>query len=356
MKLGARIFKTGIAITLALVLADLLNLSAPVFAGIAAIFAIQPSIYRSVISVIEQFQANVIGAALAIFSVLLFGNDPFIIGLTSILVIAITIKLKIETTIPVAVVTVIAIMQNPGEEFLSFAALRFSTIMLGILSAFVVNLFFMPPKHEKKLYYKIVDQTEEILKWIRMNTRNASEFGVLKSDIDKIKDGMQKVEQFYVLYKEERNYLKKNKYVKARKLVIYRQMIKTTNKALHTLKKLHRLENELKSMPDDLQQLIIEELNDLLYFHEQVLLKYIRKTKPHPEDLHGELEFNKKSVIERFVQYNKLDDERAQKDWYHLFPLISTIVEYSDEMEHLDTLIDRYQAHHNADDDFGKNA
>jgi uncharacterized membrane protein YgaE (UPF0421/DUF939 family) len=355
MKLGARIFKTGIAITLALVLAEWMNLSAPVFAGIAAIFAIQPSIYRSVKSVTEQIQANVIGAALAIFSVLLFGNDPFIIGLTSILLIAINIKLKIENTIPIAIVTVIAIMENPGDDFITFALLRFGTIMLGIFSAFLVNLVFIPPKHEKKLYYKIVDQTEEILKWIRMNTRNASEFGVLKTDIAKIKDGMQKVEQFYLLFKEERNYLKKNKYSKARKLVIYRQMIKTTNKALSTLKKLHRLENELNNMPDDLQQLIIEELNDLLYFHEQVLLKFIRKTKPHPEDIHGELEFNKKSVIERFVQYNKLDDERAQKDWYHLFPLISTIVEYSDQMEHLDLLIDRYQTYHKLDEDFEKN-
>ena len=354
MKLGARIFKTGIAITLALVLAEWMNLSAPVFAGIAAVFAIQPSIYRSVVSVIEQIQANLIGAALAIFSVLLFGNDPFIIGLAAIIVIGINIKLKIENTIPVAVVTVIAIMQNPGEDFITFALLRFSTIMLGIFAAFIVNLVFIPPKHEKKLYYTLVDQTEEILKWIRMNTRKASEFGVLNADIKEIKDGMKKVDQLYMLYKEERNYLKKNKYGKARKLVIYRQMIVTTNRALDTLQKLHRLENELNHMPEDLQQLIIEELNDLLYFHEQVLLKFIRKTKPHPEDIHGELEFNKISVIDKFIKYNKHQDEGLQKDWYHLFPLISTIVDYSDQMEHLDLLIDRYQTYHKLDDEFKK--
>lgn len=62
MKLGARIFKTGIAITLALYLASWIGLPAPIFAGIAAIFAIQPSIYRSFLIIIDQVQANIIGA------------------------------------------------------------------------------------------------------------------------------------------------------------------------------------------------------------------------------------------------------------------------------------------------------
>lgn len=65
MKLGARIFKTGIAITLALYLASWIGLPAPIFAGIAAIFAIQPSIYRSFLIIIDQVQANIIGAVIA---------------------------------------------------------------------------------------------------------------------------------------------------------------------------------------------------------------------------------------------------------------------------------------------------
>ena len=62
MKLGARIFKTGIAIVLSLYSAQLLHSPSPVFAGIAAIFAIQPTIYRSYLTIIEQIQGNLIGA------------------------------------------------------------------------------------------------------------------------------------------------------------------------------------------------------------------------------------------------------------------------------------------------------
>ena len=66
MKLGARIFKTGVAIVFALFIAELLQLPNPVFAGIAAIFAIQPSIYRSYLTVVEQIQSNLIGAMIAV--------------------------------------------------------------------------------------------------------------------------------------------------------------------------------------------------------------------------------------------------------------------------------------------------
>lgn len=49
MQVGARVLKTGVAIVIALFLAEFFKLPSPVFAGIAAIFAIQPSIYRSYI-------------------------------------------------------------------------------------------------------------------------------------------------------------------------------------------------------------------------------------------------------------------------------------------------------------------
>ena len=75
MKLGARVLKTGVAIVFALFIAELLNVPAPVFAGIAAIFAIQPSIYRSYLTILEQIQGNLIGAAIAI----IFLPMPFLL-------------------------------------------------------------------------------------------------------------------------------------------------------------------------------------------------------------------------------------------------------------------------------------
>lgn len=341
MKLGARIFKTGIAVTLALILANIMHFPSPVFAGISAVFAMQPTIYRSYLSLVEQVQANIIGAFFAIVSVLLFGHNPFIVGLTAILVIALCLQLRLESTISVATVTVIAIMEYTETNFIQFAIVRFSTIMLGVLAAFIVNLIFLPPKYEKKLYHSIAENTEAILKWIRMNIRHASEHHVLKEDIEKLKENMIKLDQLYLMYKEERIYLPKNRYQKSRKLVLYRQMITATNRALDTLKVLHRLENELYHMPAEFQQTVRAQLDCLLHYHEQILLKFIGKAKfQQQSEIANEAYHEKKRLVEAFYQYNNRGNE------HHLFVLIGTIIAYGEQLEHLDKLIDSFQQYH----------
>ncbi|WP_078381747.1 aromatic acid exporter family protein [Sutcliffiella halmapala] len=357
MKLGARIVKTGIAITLALFVAQWLDLPSPFFAGIAAIFAIQPSIYRSYQSIIEHIQANLIGAILAIIFSLIFGHDPFIIGLTAIFVIGINLKLKIENTIPLALVTVIAIMESPGENFLEFSLIRFSTVMIGILCAFLVNLFFIPPKYETRLYYKVKVTTEDILKWIRINMRHASEHNLLKTDIENLRQRLLKLEQLFMLYKEERTYFptRKSSSTKARKLVIFRQLILTSNRALHTLKTLHRLENELHQMPSEYQHYLKAELDHLVNLHEQVLLKFVGKIKQHnTSEMYAEEQFDKSQFIDAFMIHKAdfLDSEENADVWYHLFPLVSKIIDYNEQLVHLDKLIDSFQNYHKSENEF----
>ena len=94
MKLGPRVIKTGIAVTLALYICSLLNLESAVFAGMAAIFTIQPSIYRTWKQVWNQVQTNLLGAIIALIGLHFLGNDPFSIGLVMIIVIVISLKLK----------------------------------------------------------------------------------------------------------------------------------------------------------------------------------------------------------------------------------------------------------------------
>ncbi|MCD7036397.1 aromatic acid exporter family protein [Metabacillus sp. GX 13764] len=348
MKLGARIIKTGIAMTLALWIAGILNLPSPAFAGISAIFAIQPTIYRSYLSMIEQIQANIIGAAFAIAFGLVFGPHPFIIGLTVVIVIMINLRLKIENTIAVSLVTVVAIMESQGDHFLQFALMRFGTVMLGVAAAFLVNLIFLPPKYEKKVYSRIVANSEEILKWIRLSLRQASEHTALKEDIDKLKDKMIKLDQLYLLYKEERTYFRQNVVAKSRKLVLFRQMLLVTNKALSILRNLHRVENELPHTTEKFREQLEIELDYLLNFHERIHLKLTGKIKAQSSDLlYEELSRNKKNLMTSLTEYqNTCKDHNC---FYHIIPLVGSILDYSEQLEHLDTLITSYQSHHKED-------
>ncbi|WP_062353213.1 FUSC family protein [Bacillus kwashiorkori] len=344
MKLGARILKTGMAVVLALFVAEVFQLPSPVFAGIAAVFAIQPSIYRSYLTIIEQVQGNIIGAMIAVLFVLLFGNHYIFIGLAAIIVIIINLQLKIENTISLSLVTLIVIMVAPDENFISFAVIRFLTIFLGIFSAFLINLIFLPPKYETKLFSSISDITGDILKWIRLSNRQAAEHLLLKKDISSLKDKLIHLDQIYLFFKEERTVLRKNRYQKQRKLVIYRQMITLTRKSLDLLKKIHHYENDLQDLPEMTWKQIQEKLDNLTSNHEHILMRYSGKARQIHEEKMSEYEANFEELLVMFTHFQTLEMDKMAIT--HMLQIISMMMDYNEQLEHLEILLNSYQAFH----------
>lgn len=347
MKLGARIVKTGVAIVLALFIAELLQLPNSVFAGIAAIFAIQPSIYRSYLRIVEQIQGNVIGAVVAVAFVLIFGHQLVVVGLAAVVIILIMNKLGLETSISMALVMMIAIMEIKSDAFLSFALLRFLTIVIGVLAAFLVNLLFMPPKYETKLFQAIHEAQDEIIRWTRLAGRQASEHIATKKSLKKLSERLTQIDHTYLLFKEERNYFKKASTAKGRKLVIYRQMIATSKSSYEVLKKLHQYENELIDLPEQFRMMIQERLDILLTYHEQLHLKFVGKLKA--ENLNtgpNEDYIQRYEVTEIFIKEVSLSKEVQEFSTYHLLHILSAVLDYEEQLEHLDKLIVLFQKNH----------
>ena len=347
MRLGARIIKTGVAIVLALFVAELLHLPQTVFAGIAAIFAIQPSIYRSYLRIVEQIQGNIIGAVVAITFVLIFGHQLVVIGLAAVTIILIMNKLKLEASISMALVMMIAIMEIRGDEFLVYALLRFSTIVTGVLAAFLVNLLFMPPKYETKLFQSIHQAQDEIIRWTRLAGRQASEHIATKKSIKKLKDRLIQVDQTYLFFKEERSYFKRSSRSKARKLVIYRQMIATSKRSYEVLQRLHKYENELIDLPEQFRMMVQERLDSLLIYHEQLHLKFVGKLKVESVNIESSDDYvQRHEVLEIFVKEIAIMKEEEEFSAYHLLHILSAILNYEEQLEHLDRLIVSLQKHH----------
>ncbi|WP_078552122.1 FUSC family protein [Bacillus alkalicellulosilyticus] len=347
MKLGARIFKTGLAIVVAMYLAMFFGLEPPMFAALAATFAIQPSIYRSAQTILEQVQANVLGAVLAVIFVLTFGHDPFVIGVVVIIAIAIIMKLKLEaTTIPLAIVTIIVIMESPADNFSEFAFYRFLLILVGVLSAFLVNLLFIPPRYETKLYYKIVENSEQINQWISLLLRKDADNNALKKDIGRLNEKMVKLENLYLLYKEERNYFLKNKYGKARKVVLFRQMIATSKKALFLLKNLERRDIEIQQLPDELLSILKDRVELLMAYHDRILLRYAGKvTGQANEEMLREITEGKAQLTDYFMElYHEEGVDRTY--WLHSLPILTHVIEYEEKLERLDHLVDSFFTYH----------
>ncbi|KAB7704126.1 aromatic acid exporter family protein [Bacillus aerolatus] len=351
MKLGARIFKTGIAIVLALFVSTLLGLPTPVFAGIAAVFAIQPTIYRSYLTFIQHLQANVIGAVVAISFVLLFGNHILIVGLAAIVAIILMLYLRLEQSIGLALVTLMVIMEVQNEHFIQFASIRFLTVMIGVLSASIVNLIFLPPKYETKLFGQINHVTEDTLKWIRLSLRNGTDYHVLKKDISKIRERLINIDNLYLMYKEERSTLKRNITSKKRKMVLYRKMILSTRRSYDILRRMNQFENELSHLTPELQKTLVDYLDSLMSFHEHLLLRFIGKVKSTTEmEEVFELWVDREEFMSLFTAEIKSGTSDEATSSIHLLHILSSVLEYGENLEHLDQLITSFSKFHPEDE------
>lgn len=346
MKLGARMIKTGISVTLTLYLALLFEMEPIVYAAVAAVLSTQPSLYRSWQNMIDQLHANLIGAVLAVTFTYFLGNDPFIVGLVVILVIAITIQLKIEKSISLAIVTVIAIMESTTGNFFLFALDRFLLILLGMGSAFVVNILFMPPRYEDRLYNGINQLNQEILPYLRATALNELDDKTLRQDLKRFEEELAELDQLYMLFKEERSYFSKVKYSKIRKLVIFRQMIQTLTKALALLRHVEEHQTELQRLPLQLKEIIRQTIDQLASYTSRILLKYEGKLKANHLHQASDYEQDRKRLIANFLHIYQHQQTDNEEEWQDVFPIISLIIDYSTRLEHLEKLIRSYYSFH----------
>ncbi|WP_027724720.1 FUSC family protein [Tuberibacillus calidus] len=347
MKLGARVIKTGLAITLSIYLSMWLGLTPVSMAAVASAFAIRPSVYRSWQSIVENVQGNIIGAIVASAFVLLVGNHPIVIGLAVIVVIAIHIKLKLNDTITLSTVTVILIMSGTpsNESFLVYASHRFSAVMLGVGAAFIVNMLFMPPNYENRLFHAILNQTTKLMTWVRLMLQHAPERATIKMELRQFQEQKERINDFFKWYKDERRYLRKRRYAKHRKTVIFRQMIATMNRLNELLRLLNESEHLLQQLPPEIQKTIRSRLEDMLVSHERILLRFNGKVRD-AEESPAETFQLKKRLTDRFLPFFQ---EQKNSQWLHLFPLIAMIIDYGHHIERLDALLDSFHSFHKKD-------
>ncbi|MFC0521979.1 aromatic acid exporter family protein [Pontibacillus salicampi] len=348
MKLGARMLKTGLAVAIAIYVASLIG-SSTIFAGIAALFSIQPSIYRSYQTIIEQIEANIIGAISAAIFVLTLGNDPFIMGFTIIIVIGICVKFGMkENTVLLALVAVIAIMETTDMAFLEFVGLRFTSLMLGVLASFLVNLIFLPPKYETKLFGLIDRTTTDILQWLRITTRHLSDRPALREEISRLDNQLLNIDRIYSLYKEERTYIKKKRFQKARKLVVFRHLISTTQKSAEVLRTFYELENEMDKVSTEFRNTLVNELDKVIHAHEKLILSVMGRIRVRQEDSVDDSSMpNIPKLVEYLIEIYEEKDSEEEKLMF--LPLATKLMDYHQSLQRIEKLLSSYEHYHTSE-------
>ncbi|GEB78147.1 MULTISPECIES: FUSC family protein [Sporolactobacillus] len=347
MHLGARSLKTGVAVTLALMTAMALGMTSPIMAGVAAAMTTRPSVQRSIHAMIQNIYGNLIGALIAVAAVIFFGDTPIVVGLSVVFVIALHLKFNLHHTLTLTMVTVIFIMSSGMSDNVAFlyeGIRRFSMICIGVISATLVNLLIFPPHYENTLYTQILTQTTQLIKWTRLLSGGTSDNRKIKQEMAELDSRKLKIENYYHWYKEERAFRKRIKSVKLRRTVIFREMIHVTQLLHHLLNELDRNENAFRLLPDGFRESLRIQLSGLMTYHERVLLKFDGKIRRKRHEEQARKDYKQSATLARLF-FSHLSTEKTD-EWLDLLPLISTIIDYNQHIEHLDRLVTSYQAFH----------
>lgn len=342
MTFGARMLKTGLAVTLALYASIWLQTlwlqtGSPVIAAVAAIFAMQPSIYRSWRYLIEQLQTNTLGAVLAMLAGVVFSKEPFVIGLVCILVIMICLKLKMGDTIGLTLVTVVAVMEASGQW--EFAVNRFVMSLIGILAAFVINVVVFPPKPRVQFVEQVRRSFDRMSLLLRTAISDEMKETVFHEEQRILEEEIHSIEEKYKLMEDDQKKLRTAKFGVSRQLVVYKQMLHTLRKGCEVLEAVD--EHYFQAARSAKINLLFDnQLEKLIKFHEHVMLKFDQKLKPGAVDSAVFQQENDR-FLRQMLEHSGSSGEEA----FRLSIVSSAIYDYGFQLERLNKLADHSPEH-----------
>ncbi|KAB8138108.1 aromatic acid exporter family protein [Gracilibacillus oryzae] len=338
MTFGPRILKTGLAVTLSIYICMLFGMENYVFAGVAAILAVQPSVYRTWKQLSDQIITNTLGASISLFFIYFFGVNAISIGLVITIMIAVNIKLKMENTIPLTLVTILAIMSATGGENYDFALERFLVILIGTCTAVIVNIFIFPPKYKKKFIQDVNNTFQNMSLLLRTVISNEMKETSYQEINDKFKKDLVKLEDQFKMFDEERVKFGKTKRLNVREIILFKQMLKVLQEGNQLLDNIEEHYFQSKSLKDE-SKIFDHQLEELIKYHEYLLLKYSGKIKLEHERSEKDILKEKDKFYDQVLEFYHLNKEQQLR---HMI-IASSIIDYSFHLEKLEKLIDQYQ-------------
>lgn len=252
MKIGARTVKTGLAVTLTILLVATVEAKIGVLdhniAGMAAITAIigmQPSIKSSLITFRNRVIATFIGTFITYLLASTLGLGAFQLGLGSIAIILICLALRLNESIRFALITLVALGVHQNGFDIMEVVYRVSGMLMGLAVSTFLNIAFMPPNYTEDLKAKIRGLQEKfeylfdnIINDILSDEKVGKE--IIKNKRQIIRDELDDARSVYSLLVEDlfltRNKLPKNKAIFGK----YRRSINAVQSNLERITALHR--------------------------------------------------------------------------------------------------------------------
>ena len=323
MRIGPRTIKTAVAVTLTIFIVNLLetkinaagyNIAA--MAAITAIIGIQPSVKGSLVAFKNRTIATFIGSLMAIIIAMTLGPHAVYIGLGSVAIILICLKLKISESIRLALVTLVAVGIYHGDFNIMQIAYRTLGIFIGLIVSTGINALFLPPDYTDDLRKKISNLRlkfegffETAISDILRKEKTAKED--IKEKRQAIRDELEDARDIYSLLLEDVSPEKKKRFVK------FRRSINAIQSNLERLMAIHRSIVFMPAGPkyDDMCQELFDYLYYLLALHRQIYDHIVTGKGYHAP----ELTINAEAIQEKIIELIKTDSNEKVLELYNLY-------------------------------------
>lgn len=348
MKIGARVLKTGLSITLSIIFSMwLIPDNSASLAAIAAVSTTAPSVKKSMDMFIRRLGANTIGGIVAVLMAYTIGTHPVATGLACIILIALLNYLKWGDVLTLAVITCAAVMVmgNHNDSILPIATYRVLETFIGVTVSFGINSLVYPPRYDQKFYDSLTILANEIIILLRASLRSNISFSIMHKDIVWARKEMQNVQSLFGLIKNEIIFTKKERMVIARRLVIYRHMIRATQASIELLASIHNNEHIFATFPHNLRLMIRERVEILLAANEQILMKFSgRVSAEHVNFMTVPPQYREEYVQNFFNQALVVldSDELVDEEMYGIIHIMSSIYSYEEAIYKLNNIISIY--------------
>ncbi len=183
-KIGMRTVKTAVAASLTILISQLLNLTSPFFAGIAAIIAMQSSVSESFNSARSRMYGTIVGAIIALLFSLIAPENPFFIGIGIIIIIYTCNLFGWRKSVQISTIVFLSIILNYEEgSRVNYAFYRTLDTLIGLIIGTLINYFVLPPNMEGKIkesISKMYSQVKDMLECIIWKEENVELEGLRK--------------------------------------------------------------------------------------------------------------------------------------------------------------------------------
>jgi uncharacterized membrane protein YgaE (UPF0421/DUF939 family) len=201
-KIGMRNIKTGIGVSLAVLVGSIGILQNPLYAAIACIVTMQNTVKGSLKSGTNRIKGTIVGAIIGYLFALIHPGDPILTGVGIIALIYICNILNIKQSVSIASVVFCAILLGVGEQnALLYSINRTVDTAAGIIIALAVNYFIFRPNYLKDVLNELKIIEKKFMELIKEKIIDDNYI-----DIDSFNEEITKLELSYQRFVDELEY------------------------------------------------------------------------------------------------------------------------------------------------------